>query len=593
MLTLQEKLANLPTTPGVYMMKDENGKVIYVGKAVNLRNRVRQYFQNSDMTPKTRLMVKKIKDFEYIVTDTEVEALILECNLIKEYRPKYNVLLRDDKNYQYIKITNEMFPRLVTTRKVEKDGAKYFGPYVSGYSVKQTIELLKSLFMLRTCKRKFPDQLGKGRPCLNFYIERCLGVCKGDIPEEEYQKLVEKAVKVLSGKGDEIVEELKKKMFEYADNLMFEKAQEIKNKITSLEQIITKQKVIYADDRSEDVINYAEDSSNICIVVLVIRNGKLINKEEFVLKNDEEVFERFLEQYYSDVVSVPKEIILPHEVGNGENIEKMIEKLYGFKAKIVVPKQGEKKQLLEMAKKNAEISLVNKQRIENYYIEALLHLKNLLGIEHDIEKIESYDISNLAGADNVGTLVVFEDGKFNKDLYRKFKLKSFEGQDDIRSVKEVLTRRFTNLEKHGRLPDLILIDGGQNQVNAAVEVLRSLGFNIPVAGMVKDDRHKTRDLIYKGQELNIQRDSLVFKLISTIQEETHRFAVKYHRELRKKHLYESILDEIEGIGEKRKIKLFRIFGSIDNLRKASIEEIVKAADIPYDIALKIKEKIGI
>nr|WP_049754869.1 excinuclease ABC subunit UvrC [Caldicellulosiruptor saccharolyticus] len=592
-MTLQEKLANLPTTPGVYMMKDENGKVIYVGKAVNLRNRVRQYFQNSDMTPKTRLMVKKIKDFEYIVTDTEVEALILECNLIKEYRPKYNVLLRDDKNYQYIKITNEMFPRLVTTRKVEKDGAKYFGPYVSGYSVKQTIELLKSLFMLRTCKRKFPDQLGKGRPCLNFYIERCLGVCKGDIPEEEYQKLVEKAVKVLSGKGDEIVEELKKKMFEYADNLMFEKAQEIKNKITSLEQIITKQKVIYADDRSEDVINYAEDSSNICIVVLVIRNGKLINKEEFVLKNDEEVFERFLEQYYSDVVSVPKEIILPHEVGNGENIEKMIEKLYGFKAKIVVPKQGEKKQLLEMAKKNAEISLVNKQRIENYYIEALLHLKNLLGIEHDIEKIESYDISNLAGADNVGTLVVFEDGKFNKDLYRKFKLKSFEGQDDIRSVKEVLTRRFTNLEKHGRLPDLILIDGGQNQVNAAVEVLRSLGFNIPVAGMVKDDRHKTRDLIYKGQELNIQRDSLVFKLISTIQEETHRFAVKYHRELRKKHLYESILDEIEGIGEKRKIKLFRIFGSIDNLRKASIEEIVKAADIPYDIALKIKEKIGI
>jgi len=593
MLTIQEKLANLPTTPGVYIMKDENGKVIYVGKAVNLRNRVRQYFQNSDLTPKTRLMVKKIKDFDYIVTDTEVEALILECNLIKEYRPKYNVLLRDDKNYQYIKITNEMFPRLVTTRKVEKDGARYFGPYVRGYSVKQTIELLKSLFMLRTCKRKFPDQLGKGRPCLNFYIERCLGVCKGDIPEEEYQKLVERAVKVLSGKGDEIVEELKKKMFEYADNLMFEKAQEIKNKITSLEQIITKQKVIYADDRSEDVINYASDSSNICIVVLIIRNGKLINKEEFVLRNDEEVFERFLEQYYSDVVSVPKEIIIPHEIENNENIEKMIEKLYGFKVKIVVPKQGEKKQLLEMAKKNAEISLVNKQKIENYYSEALLRLKNMLNIEHDIEKIESYDISNLAGTDNVGTLIVFEDGKFNKDLYRKFKIKSFEGQDDIRSVKEVLTRRFTNLEKHGRLPDLILIDGGQNQVNAAVEVLRSLGFDIPVAGMVKDDRHKTRDLIYNGQELNIQKDSLVFKLISIIQEETHRFAVKYHREVRKKHLYESILDEIEGIGEKRKLKLFRTFGSIDNLRKASIEEIVKAADIPYDVALKIKEKIGI
>ncbi|WAM32030.1 excinuclease ABC subunit UvrC [Caldicellulosiruptor naganoensis] len=593
MLTIQEKLANLPTAPGVYIMKDENGKVIYVGKAVNLRNRVRQYFQNSDLPPKTRLMVKKIKDFDYIVTDTEVEALILECNLIKEYRPKYNVLLRDDKNYQYIKITNEMFPRLVTTRKVEKDGAKYFGPYVKGYSVKQTIELLKSLFMLRTCKKKFPEQLGKGRPCLNFYIERCLGVCKGDVSEQEYQELVEKAIKVLNGKGDEIVEELKKKMFEYADNLMFEKAQEIKNKIASLEQIITKQKVIYADDRSEDVINYAEDSSNICIVVLIIRNGKLINKEEFVLKNDQEMFERFLEQYYSDVVSVPKEIVLPHEVGNGENIEKMIEKLYGFKAKIVVPKEGDKKQLLEMAKKNAEISLVNKQKIENYYSEALLRLKEILQLENDIEKIESYDISNLAGADNVGTLVVFEDGKFNKEYYRKFKIKSFEGQDDIRSVKEILTRRFTNLEKHGQLPDLILIDGGQNQVNAAIEVLKSLGLNIPVAGMVKDDRHRTRDLIYNGQELNIQRDSLVFKLISTIQEETHRFAVKYHRELRKKHLYESILDEIEGIGEKRKLKLFRVFGSIDNLRKASIEEIVKAADIPYEVALKIKEKIGI
>nr|WP_052671491.1 excinuclease ABC subunit UvrC [Caldicellulosiruptor naganoensis] len=592
-MTIQEKLANLPTAPGVYIMKDENGKVIYVGKAVNLRNRVRQYFQNSDLPPKTRLMVKKIKDFDYIVTDTEVEALILECNLIKEYRPKYNVLLRDDKNYQYIKITNEMFPRLVTTRKVEKDGAKYFGPYVKGYSVKQTIELLKSLFMLRTCKKKFPEQLGKGRPCLNFYIERCLGVCKGDVSEQEYQELVEKAIKVLNGKGDEIVEELKKKMFEYADNLMFEKAQEIKNKIASLEQIITKQKVIYADDRSEDVINYAEDSSNICIVVLIIRNGKLINKEEFVLKNDQEMFERFLEQYYSDVVSVPKEIVLPHEVGNGENIEKMIEKLYGFKAKIVVPKEGDKKQLLEMAKKNAEISLVNKQKIENYYSEALLRLKEILQLENDIEKIESYDISNLAGADNVGTLVVFEDGKFNKEYYRKFKIKSFEGQDDIRSVKEILTRRFTNLEKHGQLPDLILIDGGQNQVNAAIEVLKSLGLNIPVAGMVKDDRHRTRDLIYNGQELNIQRDSLVFKLISTIQEETHRFAVKYHRELRKKHLYESILDEIEGIGEKRKLKLFRVFGSIDNLRKASIEEIVKAADIPYEVALKIKEKIGI
>uniref|UniRef100_A0A7C5Z7J8 UvrABC system protein C n=1 Tax=Caldicellulosiruptor owensensis TaxID=55205 RepID=A0A7C5Z7J8_9FIRM len=593
-MLLEEKLSNLPTSPGVYIMKDENGNVIYVGKAVNLRNRVRQYFQNSsDMPPKTRLMVKKIKDLDYIVTDNEIEALILECNLIKEYRPKYNVLLRDDKNYQYIKITNEMFPRLVTTRKIEKDGSRYFGPYVSGYSVKQTVELLKSLFMLRTCKKKFPDQLGKGRPCLNFHIEKCLGMCKGDVSEEEYQKLVSKAVKVLSGKGDEVVEELKAKMFEYAENLMFEKAQEIKNKLSSLEQIITKQKVIYADDRSEDVINFAKDHTHIAIVVLIIRNGKLINKEEFVLKADEDTFERFLEQYYSDVVSLPKEIIVPNTVENAENIEKMIEKLYGFKVKVIVPKQGEKKQLLDMAKKNAEISLANRQKVDDVYAEALLTLKNILGLENEIEKIESYDISNIAGADNVGTLVVFEDGRFNKEYYRKFKIKGFEGQDDIKSVKEVLTRRFTNLEKHGRIPDLILIDGGQNQVNAALEVLNALGFSIPVAGMVKDDRHKTRDLIYNGKELAIQEYPLVFKLIYAIQEETHRFAVKFHREVRKKHLYESILDEIEGIGEKRKLRLFRTFGSIDNLRKASIEEIVKAAEIPYEVALKIKEKIGV
>jgi len=593
-MLLEEKLSNLPTSPGVYIMKDENGNVIYVGKAVNLRNRVRQYFQNSsDMLPKTRLMVKKIKDLDYIVTDNEIEALILECNLIKEYRPKYNVLLRDDKNYQYIKITNEMFPRLVTTRKIEKDGSRYFGPYVSGYSVKQTVELLKSLFMLRTCKKKFPDQLGKGRPCLNFYIEKCLGVCKGDVAEEEYQRLVEGAIKVLSGKGDEIVQELKAKMFEYAENLMFEKAQEIKNKLSSLEQIITKQKVIYADDRSEDVINFAKDHTHIAIVVLIIRNGKLINKEEFVLKADEDTFERFLEQYYSDVVSLPKEIIIPHTIENADNIEKMIEKLYGFKVKVTVPKQGEKKQLLDMAKKNAEISLANRQRVGDVYAEALLTLKNILGLENEIEKIESYDISNIAGADNVGTLIVFEDGRFNKEFYRKFKIKGFEGQDDIKSVKEVLTRRFTSLEKHGRIPDLILIDGGQNQVNAALEVLNTLGFSIPVAGMVKDDRHKTRDLIYNGKEVGIQEYPLVYKLIYAIQEETHRFAVKFHREVRKKHLYESILDEIEGIGEKRKLKLFRTFGSIDNLRKASIEEIVKAADIPYEVALKIKEKIGV
>jgi len=593
-MLLEEKLSNLPTSPGVYIMKDENGNVIYVGKAVNLRNRVRQYFQNSsDMPPKTRLMVKKIKDLDYIVTDNEIEALILECNLIKEYRPKYNVLLRDDKNYQYIKITNEMFPRLVTTRKIEKDGSRYFGPYVSGYSVKQTVELLKSLFMLRTCKKKFPDQLGKGRPCLNFYIEKCLGVCKGDVAEEEYQRLVGGAIKVLSGKGDEIVQELKAKMFEYAENLMFEKAQEIKNKLSSLEQIITKQKVIYADDRSEDVINFAKDHTHIAIVVLIIRNGKLINKEEFVLKADEDTFERFLEQYYSDVVSLPKEIIIPHTIENADNIEKMIEKLYGFKVKVTVPKQGEKKQLLDMAKKNAEISLANRQKIDDVYADALLTLKNLLRLENEIEKIESYDISNIAGADNVGTLVVFEDGRFNKEFYRKFKIKGFEGQDDIKSVKEVLTRRFTSLEKHGRIPDLILIDGGQNQVNAALEVLNTLGFSIPVAGMVKDDRHKTRDLIYNGKEVGIQEYPLVYKLIYAIQEETHRFAVKFHREVRKKHLYESILDEIEGIGEKRKLKLFRTFGSIDNLRKASIEEIVKAADIPYEVALKIKEKIGV
>jgi len=591
MTSIEDKLKILPESPGVYLMKDENGEIIYVGKAVNLKNRVKQYFQKGNLnTPKTKIMVKKIRDFDFIVTDSEVEALILECNLIKEHRPKYNVLLRDDKNYQYIKITNEEFPRLITTRKIEKDNARYFGPFVSGVNVKQMVNFLRTIFKIRSCKRNLPQEIGKKRPCLNYFINRCSAPCTGNIDSKNYSKSIDDAMKVLNGKGDEIVQELFTQMQEYSDNLEFERAAEIRDRIKWLENIVNKQKVIYKDDRSEDVINYAMDERKICFVVLCIRNGKLINKEEFYF--DEKIeLEQFLEIYYSQAISLPKEIIIPQKVENVENIETMIEKLYGVVSKLVVAKMGEKKELLEMSKKNAEISLINTQKMMSYYSKILSKLSEKMGINKEIEKIESYDISNIGGADNVASLVVFEDGKFKKEFYRKFKIKSFEGQDDYQSIKEVVERRFSNLEKHGRIPDIIFIDGGIGQVNAAKRVLREFGLNIPVLGMVKDDRHKTKDLIYEGNNLNIVENPELLKLVATIQEETHRFAVKYHRELRRKHLYESILDEVDGIGEKRKAKLFRVFGSIDNLRKATVEEIAKAGGFSVETAKRIKQKL--
>lgn len=591
MTSIEDKLKILPESPGVYLMKDENGEIIYVGKAVNLKNRVKQYFQKGNLnTPKTKIMVKKIRDFDFIVTDSEVEALILECNLIKEHRPKYNVLLRDDKNYQYIKITNEEFPRLITTRKIEKDNARYFGPFVSGVNVKQMVNFLRTIFKIRSCKRNLPQEIGKKRPCLNYFINRCSAPCTGNIDSKNYSKSIDDVMKVLNGKGDEIVQELFTQMQEYSDNLEFERAAEIRDRIKWLENIVNKQKVIYKDDRSEDVINYAMNERKICFVVLCIRNGKLINKEEFYF-DDKIELEQFLEIYYSQAISLPKEIIIPQKVENVENIETMIEKLYGVVSKLVVPKMGEKKELLEMSKKNAEISLINTQKIMSYYSKILSKLSEKMGIDKEIEKIESYDISNIGGADNVASLVVFEDGKFKKEFYRKFKIKSFEGQDDYQSIKEVVERRFSNLEKHGRIPDIIFIDGGIGQVNAAKRVLREFGLNIPVLGMVKDDRHKTKDLIYEGNNLNIVENPELLKLVATIQEETHRFAVKYHRELRRKHLYESILDEVDGIGEKRKAKLFRVFGSIDNLRKATVEEIAKAGGFSVETAKRIKQKL--
>ncbi|MEZ0537647.1 excinuclease ABC subunit UvrC [Caldicellulosiruptoraceae bacterium PP1] len=589
---IEEKLKLLPGNPGVYLMKDENNQIIYVGKAKNLKNRVRQYFQNiSNKDSKTVALVKKIRDFDFIVTDTEIEALVLECNLIKEYRPKFNILLRDDKYYLYFKITNEEYPRLILARRIEKDKATYFGPFVKGVSVRYIAEFLRSLFQVRTCNLNLPSDKNKKKPCLNYHIKKCSAPCNNLISQEEYNKNIEELKKVLNGKGDEVIKRLQNEMNELAEALEFEKAAILRDNIRQLKNIVEKQKVIYYDDRNEDIINYAKNDKAICYVVLVIRNGKLINKEEFFIDTPDYNLQSFLEMYYSQVISLPKEIIIPEEIENKENIEGLIEKLYYFKSKIRVPKIGEKKELIEMSKKNAEIDLLNKQKLDIFYKDILSKLSEISGLDTDINKIESYDISNISGNDNVASMVVFENGRFIKDYYRKFRIKTVEGQDDYGSIREVIQRRFTDIEKHGKFPDAIFIDGGIGQVNTTKEVLKQLNINIPVFGMVKDDRHKTKDLLYEGKELNIQEYPELYKLVYQIQEETHRFAIKYHKQLRSKHLYESILDEIDGIGEKRKIKLFRTFGSIDNLRQATVEEISKQSGIPIEIAERIKRKL--
>lgn len=602
MFDLGEQLKALPDKPGVYIMKDKNGEIIYIGKAVSLKNRVRQYFQNSrGHSPKVRAMVDNIEEFEYIITDSELEALILECNLIKKHKPKYNILLKDDKHYPYIKVTmGEDYPRVIMTRRIDKDKARYFGPYSGAHAVRETIEIIKKLFPVRTCKKAIGRGV-KDRPCLNHYIGRCVAPCQGDVNKDEYRNMMKEICLFLSGKQDELIKELGEKMSEAAEKMEFERAADLRDKINAIKQIQERQKVLSSAMGDEDVVAFAQSEDKTCIQVFFIRAGKLIGREHFILTDMDymtakEILTGFVKQFYSGTVFIPKEILLQEEIDEVNIIESWLTGKRGSKVYIRIPQKGEKKELVDMAAKNAWLTLQNfsekmireKQMSEG----AIEELSDILGLDMIPRRIEAFDISNIQGTDPVGSMVVFIDGKQSNREYRRFKIKTVTGPDDYASMSEIIERRFIHgLEEIGRIkqqgfnddlnkfsyfPDIVLIDGGEGQVNSALEVMKELNIDIPVCGMVKDDRHRTRGLIYNGREIPMLHNSEAFKLIARIQDEAHRFAINYHRSLRGKELTTSLLDEVKGIGNVRKKSLLRHFGSIDKIKTATLEELQQA-----------------
>lgn len=599
-LSLEHKLKNLPENPGIYIMKDEGNEIIYVGKAKNLKNRVSQYFKASKgHSPKVVAMVERIRNLEYIITDTELEALILECNLIKKHKPKYNILLKDDKHYPYIKVTvNEDYPRIMITREIKKDGSRYFGPYTDKMAVNRTIELINKLFPIRSCNKNMAKIAGKERPCLNFHINRCMAPCQGNVDKQEYKEVVNGIILVLDGKQDEMIDELGQKMQQAAEGLDFEKAAEIRDSIASLRKIGEKQKIISSAFVDQDVIAMARQDGEVCMQVFFVRGGKLIGREHFLLNGGDlddggEVITSFIKQFYNGDTYVPKEVIMQYEIEDVEIIGSWLSEKRGSKVKLTVPQKGEKHKLIEMVSKNAEDTI--KLLIEKYKqdeqktLGAIKELSNYIGLAKAPKRIEAFDISHLQGVENVGSMIVFENGKpMNRD-YRRFKIKSVEGANDYESMREVLERRFRHgikereqLEKEGKdieigkfavFPDLILIDGGLGQVNAVLPILQELGIETPVCGMVKDDKHRTRGLIYNKQEIAIPISTHAFRLITNVQDEAHRFAIAYHRSLRGKTIVKSQLDEVPGIGPARRQALLKKFGSLKNIKSATIEEL--------------------
>ena len=595
MFDIQEELKKLPGKPGVYLMHDEKDEIIYVGKAVSLKNRVRQYFQSSrNKGIKIEQMVTHISRFEYIVTDSELEALVLECNLIKEHRPKYNTMLMDDKTYPFIKVTvEEPFPRIMMTRRMVKDKAKYFGPYTSAGAVKDTIELIRKLYHIRSCNRKLPRDVGKERPCLNYHIHQCNAPCQGYVSAEEYQESVQEVLKFLNGNYEGIVEQLKDKMEKASEMLEFEKAIEYRELIASVQKIAQKQKITDAagagDDR--DILAMAVEGEDAVVQVFFIRGGRLIGRDHFYLKiakeeSAKETLSSFIKQFYAGTPYIPAELMLPEEIDDQELIEEWLTKKRGRRVHIKVPKKGTKEKLVELAARNAKMVLsTDKERLkreEGRTIGAVRELEKLLGIS-GIVRMEAYDISNTSGFASVGSMVVYEKGKPKRNDYRKFKIKGVQGVDDYASMEEVLTRRFTHglkEQEEGKelggftaFPDLILMDGGKGQVNIALQVLENLGLAIPVCGMVKDDNHRTRGLYYQNEELPIDRNSECFKLITRIQDEAHRFAITFHRKLRSQSQVHSILDDIPGVGPARRKDLMRHFENIEAIRNATVEEL--------------------
>lgn len=596
-------------------MKNSLGEVIYVGKAKILKNRVRQYFQNSkNHSEKVKSMVKNIAEFEYIVTDTEMEALILECNLIKKYSPKYNIALKDDKFYPFIKITlNEDFPRVFITRNFVRDGNKYFGPYTNVTAVHETINLIRKIFPIRTCKKNIVEGEPPTRPCLNYHIKKCVAPCGGYISKKDYGKIIEEILDILNGKDKTMINRLKDEMQEASMNLEFEKAASLRDKVLAINSLVEKQKIFRVTEGDEDFINLYKDEKDSCIQVFFLRDGKITGREHFMIENsaDEEdgrILSQFIISFYGGTAKVARDIYLP-EVEDKELLEEFLTIKRGAKAWIKIPQKGDKKDLLQMVKDNAKLTLEQfKDKIlkeKEINRTSLKELKDVLGLDEAPFRIEAYDISNIQGADSVGTMIVFEAGKAKNSDYRKFRIKTVKGANDYNSMKEILTRRFEhglreiqeiqdrNLDfskgKFSNFPDLIMMDGGKGQVNIALEVLKELNINIDVCGLVKDDKHQTRGIIYNNEELIINRNSNLMQLIRRIQDEVHRFAITYHRALRDKRTLHSVLDDIPNVGEKRRVALLTQFGSVDNIKKASIEKLLETPTIDRKTAESIYE----
>ncbi|XZN29112.1 excinuclease ABC subunit UvrC [Clostridium perfringens] len=616
MFDFQHQLKILPDKPGVYIMKNSLGEVIYVGKAKVLKNRVRQYFQNSkNHSEKVRAMVKNIAEFEYIVTDSEMEALILECNLIKKYSPRYNIALKDDKFYPFIKITtNEDFPRVYVTRNFAKDGNRYFGPYTNGTAVYEVMGLIKKLFPLRTCKKAIVEGGEPTRACLNYHINLCKAPCAGYISKAEYWEMIDEIINILNGTDTSIIKKLKLEMEKAAEELEFEKAAKIRDRILAIELISEKQKMFTVKEGDEDFIDLYTDEKDGCAQVFFVREGKVTGREHFMIEDIgddpvKEVISSFIASFYGGTAQIPKTIYVPEEIEDQELIEKFLTEKRGSKVWIKVPKKGDKKNLLDMVRNNAKIMLdqFKEKMVEEKELNksALTELADVLGLDSLPARIEAYDISNIQGVDSVGTMVVFENGKAKNSDYRRFKIKSVKGPNDYESMREILSRRFShgleevnkikerNLEyskgKFCIFPDLIMMDGGKGQVNIALEVLKNFGIEIPVCGLVKDDKHRTRGIIFNNEEILIRRGSGLMNLITRVQDEVHRYAITYHRSLRDKRTLHSILEDIPRIGEKRRRNLLMKFGSIDNIKKASMEELLDTPGIDKRAAESIKQ----
>lgn len=615
MFDLEEELKKLPAKPGVYLMHDKKDTIIYVGKAISLKNRVRQYFQPSrNVTQKIAKMIENIAYFEYIITDSELEALVLECNLIKEHRPKYNTMLMDDKSYPYIKATiHEEYPRLLFAREMKKDKAKYFGPYTSAGAIKDTLLLMQKIYHIRTCNRNLPKDIGKERPCLNYHIKQCKAPCQGYISKEQYRESFSHALEFLNGNYSNVLKMLEEKMYEASEKFEFETAKEYRDLLNSVKQIAQKQKITSQEQDDKDIVGFAKAAEDAIVQVFFIRGGKLIGREHFHFNEVEqesrsEILTAFMKQFYAGTPYIPKQIILPSEIEEETILTEWLSKKRGQKVYIRVPKKGQKERLVELANKNASLILQQDseklKREEARTIGAVREIQDLLNIP-SICRMESFDISNINGFESVGSMVVFEDGKPKRNDYRKFRIKTIKGADDYGSMREVLTRRFihgieeqkelaeknmdVSLGKFSRFPDLLLMDGGKGQVNIALKVLEDLKLTIPVCGMVKDDSHRTRGLYFDNKELPIDRHSEGFNLITRIQDETHRFAIEYHRSLRGKTQVHSILDDIEGIGATRRKALMRYFKSLDRIREASVEEIKEVPSMNEKAAKAVYE----